>query len=62
MKRKDNNCVGILSDQGEAVTTSDLSEYTILNVSAEMYVVFEMLYFSNHRMDKRKSFVFPRHY
>ena len=29
MKRKDSNCVGILSDQGEAATASDLSEYTI---------------------------------
>ena len=27
MKRKDSNCVGILSDQGEAA--SNLSEYTI---------------------------------
>ena len=30
MKRKDSNCVGILSDQGKAVTASNLSEYTIL--------------------------------
>ena len=28
-KRKGSNCVGILSDQGEAVTASNLSEYTI---------------------------------
>ena len=28
MKRKDSNCVGILSDQGEAATESNLSEYT----------------------------------
>ena len=29
MKGKDTNCIGIISDQGEAVTTSNLSEYTI---------------------------------
>ena len=29
MKIKDSNCVGILFDQGEAATASDLSEYTI---------------------------------
>ena len=28
-KRKDSNCVGIISDQGEAATASNLSEYTI---------------------------------
>ena len=28
-KRKDNNCDGILSDQEDAATASDLSEYTI---------------------------------
>ena len=28
MKRKDSNWVGILSDQGEAATASNLSEYT----------------------------------
>ena len=32
MKRKDSNCVGILSDQGEAATASKLSEYTIITV------------------------------
>ena len=30
MKRKDSNCVGILSEQGEAATASNLSEYTII--------------------------------
>ena len=30
MKKKDSNCVGILSDQGEAATASNSSEYTIL--------------------------------
>ena len=30
MKRKDSNCVGILSDQGEAATASNLSEYTVV--------------------------------
>ena len=30
MKRKDSNCIGILSDQGEAATASNVSEYTIL--------------------------------
>ena len=29
MKRKDSNCIGILSNQGEAETASNLSEYTI---------------------------------
>ena len=29
MKRKNSNCVGILSNQGEAATASNLSEYTI---------------------------------
>ena len=29
VKRKDGNGVGILCDQGEAATTSNLSEYTI---------------------------------
>ena len=29
MERKDSSCVGILSDQGEAGTASNLSEYTI---------------------------------
>ena len=29
MKRKDNNCAGILFDQGEAVTVSKLSEYSL---------------------------------
>ena len=29
MKRKDSNCVGIIFDQGEAATASNLSEYTI---------------------------------
>ena len=29
MKRKDSNCVGILSDQGEDETASNLSECTI---------------------------------
>ena len=28
MKREDSNCVGILSDQGEATTALNLSEYT----------------------------------
>ena len=27
MKRKDSNCVGILSDQGEAATASNFREY-----------------------------------
>ena len=27
MKRKNSNCSGILSDQGEAATASDLGEY-----------------------------------
>ena len=27
MKKKDSNCVGILSDHGEAATASNLSEY-----------------------------------
>ena len=31
MKGKDSNCVGILSDQGEAATASSLIEYTILD-------------------------------
>ena len=31
MKRKDSNCVGILSDLGEAATASNVSEYTILS-------------------------------
>ena len=31
MKRKDSDCVGILSDKGEAATASNLSEYTISN-------------------------------
>ena len=30
MKRKDSNCVGILSDQGKAATASNLNEYTII--------------------------------
>ena len=30
MKRKDSNCVGILSHEVEAVTASNLSEYTVL--------------------------------
>ena len=34
MKRKDSNCVGILSDQGEAATASNLSEYAILEVGS----------------------------
>ena len=29
MKRKNSNCVEILSDQGEATTASNLSEYTV---------------------------------
>ena len=29
MKRKDSNCVGIITDQREAATASNLSEYTI---------------------------------
>ena len=29
MKREDSNCVGVLSDQGEAATVLNLSEYTI---------------------------------
>ena len=29
MKRKDSNCVWIISDQGENATASNLSEYTI---------------------------------
>ena len=29
MKRKDSNCVGILSDQGKAATDSNLNEYNI---------------------------------
>ena len=29
MKRKGSNCVGILSDQGEAAIALNLSEYTI---------------------------------
>ena len=29
MNTKDSNCVGILSDKGEAATASNLSEYTI---------------------------------
>ena len=33
MKRKDNNCVGILSYQEEAATASSLSEYTTCNNS-----------------------------
>ena len=33
MKRKDSNCVGIISDQWGAETASNLSEYTIHNVS-----------------------------
>ena len=28
-KRNDSNCAGILSDQGEAATASNFSEYTI---------------------------------
>ena len=31
MKRKDSNCVGIISDQGETATASNLSEYTTHN-------------------------------
>ena len=30
LKRKDNNCVGISSDQGEAETASNHSEYIVL--------------------------------
>ena len=30
MKRKNSNCVGTLSDQMEAATASNLSEYTIM--------------------------------
>ena len=29
LKRKDSNCIGILFDQGEGATASNLSEYTI---------------------------------
>ena len=29
MKRKDSNCIGILSDQGEAEIASNLCEYSI---------------------------------
>ena len=29
LKRKDSNCIGILSDQGRAATASNLSKYTI---------------------------------
>ena len=29
MKRMDSNCVGVLSDQGEAATASNLSEYIV---------------------------------
>ena len=32
MKIKDSNCVGIISDQGEAATASNLNEYTIKSV------------------------------
>ena len=35
MKRKDSNCVGMLSDQGEAATASNLSEYTISTVKVK---------------------------
>ena len=34
VKREDNNCVGILSDQGEAAIASNLSEYTIKSVQS----------------------------
>ena len=33
-KRNDSNCAGILSDQGEAVTVSNLSEYTMKYVQS----------------------------
>ena len=36
MKRNDSNCVGILSDQGEPATVSNLSEYTISGIWSEV--------------------------
>ena len=39
MKRKDSNCVGIISDQGEAATASNLSEYTM-----QRAILFQCIY------------------
>ena len=36
MKRKDSNWVGILSDQGEAATEPNLSEYTLHKRSTQI--------------------------
>ena len=35
-KCNDSNCVGILSDQGEAATASNLSEYTMKYVQSAL--------------------------
>ena len=40
MKRKDSNCVGILSDQGEADTASNLSVYTIMLIKNQNHPDF----------------------
>ena len=37
MKRKDSDCVGILSNQGEAETASNLSEYIICKQNSDSY-------------------------
>ena len=43
MKRKDSNCIGILSDQGEDGTASDISEYTIIKM--ESYVKVNIFFY-----------------
>ena len=51
MKKKDSNCIGILFDQGEAATASNLSEYTIVFdrfIETRFYVFNHHLKVSSH--------------